>query len=77
MLNIYDTAWIGKWHVSDLEFGTGSNPTGANGPLDYGFSSPFNLPTNAFSSPYPNHYSSPNGLENESTAGVQPHGRPS
>ncbi len=51
----------GAWH--------GSNPTGANGPLDYGFSSPFNLPTNAFSSPYPNCYSSPNGLENESTAG--------
>ncbi len=75
MLNIYDTAWIGKWHVSDLEFGTGSNPTGANGPLDYGFSSPFNLPTNAHSSPFPNHYPSPNGLQNESTAGDNLTGR--
>ena len=65
----YDTAWIGKWHVSDLAFGTGADPTGANGPLDYGFTSQFCIPTNAYSTPYHNAYPSPNGMENESTGG--------
>ena len=66
---VYDTAWIGKWHVSDMEFGAGANPTGANGPLDYGFSSLYNIPTNSYLGVYPNTYPSPNGMENESTAG--------
>ena len=65
----YNCAWIGKWHVSDLEFGAGANPTGANGPSDYGFTNPYSLPTNSYSTIYPNTYPSPNGMENESTGG--------
>ncbi|MGB8879793.1 MAG: sulfatase-like hydrolase/transferase, partial [Solirubrobacteraceae bacterium] len=63
----YNTAWIGKWHLSDWDFsGTG---VGQNGPADYGFSNPYCLPTNSSSSPFPHLYPSPNGLDNEGTAG--------
>ncbi len=67
----YDTAWIGKWHVSDFDF----TMTGGNGPADYGFTSPYNIPTpaggNSFSG-YPNSavgYQSPNGAQNEGAGG--------
>jgi len=67
----YDTAWIGKWHLSDFLF----NGAGSNGPSDYGFSSPFNIPNpaNGFAaSTYPNTavgYPSPNGTPNEGGGG--------
>jgi arylsulfatase A-like enzyme len=65
----YDTAWIGKWHVSDVFF----NGVGAGGPADYGFTSEYNIPTpNTGSSVYPNMlvgYPSPNGTENEGAGG--------
>jgi arylsulfatase A-like enzyme len=67
MLPTYNTAWIGKWHVSDLEL-SGTGP-GSNGPSDYGFTNPFSLPTNVYSMIYPKPYPSPNGLENEATHG--------
>ena len=64
----YDTAWIGKWHVSDENVSS----TGAVGPSAYGFSSLYNIPiSNGASSPYPNTYSSPNGYQNEGAGGQE------
>ena len=65
----YNTAWIGKWHVSDFEFGPDADSTGKNGPNDYGFSSAYCIPTPNTGSPYPIGYPSPNGTEGEGAAG--------
>jgi arylsulfatase A-like enzyme len=67
----YDTAWIGKWHVSDVDF----TNIGATGPNAYGFSSQYNIPTPSGGlpdNPYPNTsvgYPSPNGTQNEGAGG--------
>jgi len=65
--NPYNTAWIGKWHVSDYNFT--EDPVGGNGPSDYGFVSAYNIPTNSSGGAYMNAYPSPNGLPNEGTGG--------
>jgi Sulfatase len=70
----YNCAWIGKWHVSDFNFG--EDPVGGNGPWDYGFQSVYNVPTPPsgpstppYSIPFPYAYPSPNGVQNEGSGG--------
>jgi arylsulfatase A-like enzyme len=67
----YDTAWIGKWHLSDHHFGEGGpfDYIGENGPADYGFTNPYCLPTNSSSTIFPYPYPSPDGDANEGTGG--------
>src|SRR5580700_8972671 len=64
----YDTAWIGKWHVSDFNY----SGAGARGPIDYGFNSIFCIPTpynGIAGSGYFTSYQSPNGEQNEGSHG--------
>ena len=68
----YQTAWIGKWHLSanPLEGTLAPCNPGGNGPSDYGFNSQYNVPTPATGSRYPNYYPSPNGgMPNEGSFG--------
>src|ERR1039458_6167148 len=68
----YQTAWIGKWHLSanPLEGTLAPCNPGGNGPSDYGFNSQYNAPPPAAGSRYPNYYPSPNGgMPNEGSFG--------
>jgi arylsulfatase A-like enzyme len=59
----YDTAWIGKWHVSDV------GPDGT-GPTDYGFTNiKYSIPNAASGSNYATVFPSPNGLQNQGSGG--------
>ena len=65
----YDTAWIGKWHLSCLS-GVADGSPGQDGPSDYGFTSAFSLPATNTHTNYPEAiYPSPNGLTNEGVGG--------
>ncbi len=60
----YDTAWIGKWHVSD------GYPNGT-GPTDYGFTNiKYCIPNASSGSNYTTVFPSPNGVVNEGTGGA-------
>jgi arylsulfatase A-like enzyme len=61
----YDTAWIGKWHVSDFD----QHGVGGNGPSDYGFTNPYCLPTSTSVFTDPKGYPSPIGIHNQGNGG--------
>ncbi|HVN04434.1 MAG TPA: sulfatase-like hydrolase/transferase [Bryobacteraceae bacterium] len=58
----YDTAWIGKWHLSALD----GDPDGLT---NYGFVNKYTLPNTASGSGYSTLFPSPNGMENEGNGG--------
>ncbi len=71
----YNCAWIGKWHLSDNGIEPGA--LGGDGPFDYGFSNPFNIPNPPDSATYPAIYASPSGSVNEANGGNTLLGTPS
>jgi arylsulfatase A-like enzyme len=71
----YDTAWIGKWHLSanpQEPAASGSCYQGGAGPADYGFTNPYcipNLQTKTSPFGYGHAYPSPNGMMDEGNGG--------
>jgi arylsulfatase A-like enzyme len=70
----YDTAWIGKWHLSanPLEpSASGSCYQGGDGPTDYGFTNPYCIPNTNPSNGFGKDeaYPSPNGMQSEGNGG--------
>jgi hypothetical protein len=68
----YDTAWIGKWHVSaNPDEPSGSCYQGGDGPSDYGFTNRYCIPNTSSSNDFglDQAYPSPNGMQSEGNGG--------